>query len=106
MLVCRPFFKRIILHWHAAGLAKWLEMVLQMRSRSVTYRLMKQVDLSIVLSKYNRADAEKIFFPPDHGRQQMASPIRVPSLNAKSCAAAGARFVARRKLFVRPNPPG
>ena len=25
MLICRPFFKRIILHWHAAGLAKWLE---------------------------------------------------------------------------------
>ena len=61
MLICRPFFKRVILHWHAAGLAKWLEMVVTMRSRSLTYRLMKQVDLSIVLSKYNRADAEKIF---------------------------------------------
>src|SRR5216117_737930 len=22
MLICRPFFKRVILHWHAAGLAK------------------------------------------------------------------------------------
>lgn len=61
MFICRPFFKRVILHWHAAGLAKWLEMVVQMRSRSLTYRLMKQVDLSIVLSKYNQADAEKIF---------------------------------------------
>ena len=61
MLLCRPFFKRVILHWHAAGLAKWLEMVVAIRSRSITYRLMKQVDLSIVLSKYNRADAEKLF---------------------------------------------
>lgn len=61
MFICRPFFKRVILHWHAAGLAKWLEMVVQMRSRAITYRLMKQVDLSIVLSKYNQADAEKIF---------------------------------------------
>jgi glycosyltransferase involved in cell wall biosynthesis len=61
MFILRPFFKRVILHWHAAGLAKWLEMVVQMRSRSLTYRLMKQVDLSIVLSKYNQADAEKIF---------------------------------------------
>src|SRR5882672_4094107 len=60
MLICRPFFKRIILHWHAAGLAKWLETVMQMRSRSVTYHFMKQVDLSIVLSRYNRADAEKL----------------------------------------------
>jgi glycosyltransferase involved in cell wall biosynthesis len=61
MLICRPFFKRVILHWHAAGLAKWLELVVTMRFRSLTYRLMRQVDLSIVLSKYNRADAEKIF---------------------------------------------
>lgn len=61
MFICRPFFKRVILHWHAAGLAKWLEMVVQMRSRAITYRLMKHVDLSIVLSKYNQADAEKIF---------------------------------------------
>jgi glycosyltransferase involved in cell wall biosynthesis len=61
MLICRMFFKRIILHWHAAGLAKWLEMVVGMRCRSITYSLMKRVDLSIVLSKFNRADAEKIF---------------------------------------------
>lgn len=60
MFICRPFFKRIILHWHAAGLAKWLETVAQMRSRALAYRLMKQVDLSLVLSKYNQADAEKI----------------------------------------------
>src|SRR5689334_15802294 len=54
MLICRPFFRRIILHWHAAGLAKWLETSVQMRSRSLTYHFMKQVDLSIVLSRYNR----------------------------------------------------
>lgn len=61
MLLCRPFFKKTILHWHAAGLAKWLETVVQMRCRALTYHLMKQVDLSIVLSKYNQADAEKLF---------------------------------------------
>jgi len=61
MLLCRPFFKRVILHWHAAGLAKWLETCAQIRSRSFTYSLMKNVDLSVVLSKYNRADAEKLF---------------------------------------------
>jgi glycosyltransferase involved in cell wall biosynthesis len=61
MLLCRPFFRRIILHWHAAGLAKWLETVVQLRSRALTYSLMKQVDLSIVLSKFNQADAEKLF---------------------------------------------
>src|SRR4051812_2632365 len=41
MLLCRPFFKRVILHWHAAGLAKWLETCVQIRSRAFTYDLMK-----------------------------------------------------------------
>jgi glycosyltransferase involved in cell wall biosynthesis len=60
MLVCRPFFKKIIFHWHAAGLAKWLETSVQIRTRSFTYRLMKNADLSIVLSEFNRRDAEKL----------------------------------------------
>lgn len=60
MFVCRPFFKRIILHWHAAGLAKWLETSVQIRWRSTTYRALKAADLCIVLSNYNRADAEKL----------------------------------------------
>jgi glycosyltransferase involved in cell wall biosynthesis len=60
MLICRPFFKNIILHWHAAGLAKWLETSVQIRSRAITYRVFKPVDLSIVLSRYNVADAEKL----------------------------------------------
>ena len=61
MLLCRPFYRRIILHWHAAGLAKWLETSMQFRSRAFTYNRLKDVDLSIVLSRYNRADAEKLF---------------------------------------------
>jgi glycosyltransferase involved in cell wall biosynthesis len=60
MLICRPFFKKVILHWHAAGLAKWLETAVQIRSRAVTYLLFKPVDLSIVLSKHNITDAEKL----------------------------------------------
>jgi len=60
MAICRPFFKNVILHWHAAGLAKWLETSVQIRTRALTYRLFKPVDLSIVLSRYNVADAEKL----------------------------------------------
>jgi glycosyltransferase involved in cell wall biosynthesis len=60
MLLCRPFFKNVILHWHAAGLAKWLETETTIGSRTVTYRLFRPVDLSIVLSRYNLADAEKL----------------------------------------------
>jgi len=98
MLICRRFFKRVILHWHAAGLAKWLEVVVTMRSRSLTYRLMKQVDLSIVLSKYNRADAEKIF-----SRQvrvvSNGIPDPCPGFAAEVLPRRRARFAARRKLL-------
>ena len=100
MLICRPFFKRVILHWHAAGLAKWLELVVTMPWRSLTYRLMKQVDLSIVLSKYNRADAEKLF----------SSQIRVvsngipdpcPGFEDEVLPRRRARFAVRHKLLSR-----
>jgi glycosyltransferase involved in cell wall biosynthesis len=98
MLICRPFFKRVILHWHAAGLAKWLEMVVAMRSRSLTYGLMKQVDLSIVLSKYNRADAEKLF-----SRQirvvNNGIPDPCPEFTPEVLPRRRARFAARRKLL-------
>jgi len=60
MLLCRPFFERVILHWHAAGLAKWLETAVSIHTRSFTYQRLKDADLSIVLSEYNRRDAEKL----------------------------------------------
>ena len=60
MLICRPFFERIIFHWHAAGLAKWLETAVSIHTRSFTYQRMKDGDLSIVLSEFNRRDAEKL----------------------------------------------
>lgn len=98
MLICRPFFKHVILHWHAAGLAKWLEIVVTMRPRSFTYRLMKQVDLSIVLSKYNRADAEKLF-----SRQVKVVgngiPDPCPRFVEEVLPRRRARLAARRKLL-------
>lgn len=60
MLFCRPFFRHVILHWHAAGMAKWLETTTSTTSRATTYNLFRPVDLSIVLSRYNVADAEKL----------------------------------------------
>jgi glycosyltransferase involved in cell wall biosynthesis len=60
MLFCRRFFDSVILHWHAAGMAKWLETASSSGVRSLTYRLYRPVTLSIVLSRYNVADAEKL----------------------------------------------
>lgn len=98
MLVCRPFFKTIILHWHAAGLAKWLETAVQMRWRSTTYYFMKHADLSIVLSRYNRADAEKLF-----SRQvrvvSNGIPDPCPDFAREVLPRRRARFEARKKLL-------
>jgi len=98
MLLCRPFFKRVILHWHAAGLAKWLETCAQIRSRSFTYSLMKSVDLSIVLSKYNRSDAEKLF-PKKIAVVSNGIPNPCPDFELEILPARRARLAARQKLL-------
>ncbi|MGA3283097.1 MAG: glycosyltransferase [Verrucomicrobiota bacterium] len=98
MLICRPFFKRVILHWHAAGLAKWLETSVQIRTRAITYCLFKPVDLSIVLSKYNFADAEKLL-----SRQvcivSNGIPDPCPDFAQSVLPRRKARFAARAKLL-------
>jgi glycosyltransferase involved in cell wall biosynthesis len=60
MLLCRPFFKRVIFNWRAAGLGKWLEAAVSMPTRIITYRFMRDADLSIVLSDLSRHDALKL----------------------------------------------
>ncbi len=60
MFFCRPFFERIIFHWHGSGMARWLETSMQHKTRSATYRLMGNADLSIVLSEAGRRDPEKL----------------------------------------------
>ncbi len=97
MLLCRPFYKKIILHWHAAGLAKWLETHVQIRSRSFTFNRMKDVDLSIVLSEYNRADAAKLF--PKRVRViSNGIPDPCPEFDDKILPRRKARLAARKKL--------
>lgn len=60
MLLCRPFYKRIIFNWRAAGLGKWLETNAGEQTRNFTYGCMKNADASIVLSDFSRYDAEKL----------------------------------------------
>ncbi len=101
MFICRPFFKRIVLHWHAAGLAKWLETAVQMRSRSLTYHFMKQVDLSIVLSRYNRADAEKLV-SREIKVVSNGIPDPCPEFTRQVLPHRQARALARKKLLSEP----
>jgi glycosyltransferase involved in cell wall biosynthesis len=105
MFICRRFFKKVILHWHAAGLAKWLETSVQIRTRVLTYRLFKPVDLSIVLSKYNCADAEKFL-----SRRVVIVPVGIPALNSsdaeKIIRQRRARIAARQKIMAGEAPDG
>jgi glycosyltransferase involved in cell wall biosynthesis len=99
MFVCRPFFKYIILHWHAAGLAKWLETSVQIHTRTITYKAFNQPELSIVISKYNFADAEKLFSRRirhvDYGIPDPC-PNYVDGIQLRRSA----RFAARQKIMA------
>ena len=99
MLICRPFFKKIILHWHAAGLAKWLETSVQIRTRALTYHLFTPVDLSIVLSRYNAADVEK-FLSRRIEVINNGIPDPCPDFAAAILPRRQARFAARTKLLA------
>jgi glycosyltransferase involved in cell wall biosynthesis len=99
MILCRPFFKRVILHWHAAGLAKWLETSTSMKMRSITYSLMKSIDLSIVLSRYNRADAEKLF-PKRIAVVRNGIPDPCPGYDKSILPRRKARLEARKRLLA------
>ena len=99
MLLCRPFFKNIILHWHAAGLAKWLETATTIASRTVTYRLIRPVELSIVLSQYNVADAEKLL---SHQVRVVSNgiPDPCPDFDTAVLPRRQERLAARQQIFA------
>jgi glycosyltransferase involved in cell wall biosynthesis len=60
MALCRPFFPRIVYHWHAAGMGNWLVNEATPLMRTITRGLCGNVSLSIVLSNYNKTDAEAL----------------------------------------------
>ncbi len=100
LFICRPFFKRVIFHWHAAGLGKWLETSVQMRARSLTYNFAGAADLSIVLSRYNIADAEKLL-PKRVRVVSNGIPDPCAEFRQKVLPRRLARFAAREKLLTR-----
>ena len=54
----RPRLPRVIYHWHASGLGSWIQSDARAWERALTLRWMARVDLSIVLSQFNRSDGE------------------------------------------------
>jgi len=57
MLLCRPFFRRLVLHWHAAGLGEWLRTHATAPERWLTQLFLGRADLALVLGEALRADA-------------------------------------------------
>jgi glycosyltransferase involved in cell wall biosynthesis len=99
LFLCRPFFKRIILHWHAAGLGKWLETSVQTRSRDLTYHFAGRADLSVVLSNYNVRDAEKLL-PRRVRVVSNGIPDPCPDFSRTVLPRRLARYAAREKLLA------
>lgn len=57
MLLCRPFFPRLALHWHASGLGEWLAHRATPPERWLSQLLLGRANLSIVLGAALREDA-------------------------------------------------
>lgn len=57
MLLCRPFFRRRVFYWQAAGLGEWLTSAAAPWERWLTRWLLGRPDLSIVLGEFCRGDA-------------------------------------------------
>ncbi len=57
MALCRPFFPRLVFHWHAVGLGDWLTTEARPWERLITKRLLGFPDLSLTLAKSLSKDA-------------------------------------------------
>lgn len=57
MLLCRPWFSHLVLHWHAVGLGNWLQTRATAPERWLARRLLGRADLSLVLAPELAEDA-------------------------------------------------
>ena len=60
MLLCRPWFRRVVFHWHAVGLGEWLHSGAKPWERWISQKLLSGAELSIVLSQLNESDALRL----------------------------------------------
>jgi glycosyltransferase involved in cell wall biosynthesis len=60
MLLCRPFFTHLILHWHGIGLGAWLASEATPLERTLTRWFLGKATLALVLSPELIADAQAL----------------------------------------------
>lgn len=58
LLLCRPFFSGLVLHWHAVGLGHWLVAHATPPERWLTHRLLGRAALALVLAPELAHDAQ------------------------------------------------
>ncbi len=73
LLLCRPFFSGLILHWHAVGLGGWLDTHAHPLERWLAQRLLGGAALAVVLAPALAADARRL-----HPRQVAIVPNGLP----------------------------
>ena len=57
LLLCRPWFRHTVLHWHAAGLGEWIETRATGVERALTQRALGRASLALVLGEALVGDA-------------------------------------------------
>lgn len=57
MFLCRPFFNKLVLHWHAAGLGEWLTTRATAPERWLTHLFLGRAALAIILARELPDDA-------------------------------------------------
>jgi glycosyltransferase involved in cell wall biosynthesis len=98
MLLCRPFFRQIVFHWHAVGLVEWLEKQAKPWERALSHILLARHNLSIVLANSNRSDAAKLK-PRNCVVVPNGIPDPCPDFESRLSPRRIARTLARRKLL-------
>ncbi|MEI9999666.1 MAG: glycosyltransferase [Verrucomicrobiota bacterium] len=73
LLLCRPFFRRLILHWHCIGQRDFLTRKVTAPERWLAHLCYGGADISITLSKYSEDEASMF-----HPRRSVIVPNGIP----------------------------
>lgn len=105
LLLCRPFFRRRVCWFQAAGLGDWLNHEAGPGQRWLTRRLLGRPDLSIVLGEWGRRDAAAL-----GSRRVVVAPNTVPDPCPPDAAAVlrsrQDRALARARWCAHPAASG
>jgi glycosyltransferase involved in cell wall biosynthesis len=102
MILCRPFFRHFIHHWHAVGLGDWLRSEGTWFERWVTHRLLGHASLGIALAIPSMRDA--LWFTTQ--RVELVAngiPDPCPDFDERIAARRKARLDVRRRLLAGDN---